>query len=530
MKTWFALLSVLLTFMLTSCSGENASSPSTKEKSDVLTMSWPKDIGPGNPHIYGKNEMFAQAMLYDPLVSYGENGKIEPALATSWDISEDGKSYTFKLRENVHYSDGTTLTAENVKRNFDTVIENYSAHSWLEAVTVIDNVEVLDELTVKVHLKEAYYPFLQELTLIRPLRMLADSAFPESGTTKEEIIAPIGTGPWILTDYQEDNYAEFSRNENYWGEKPKLDKVIVKVIPDSQARIMALEKGDIDLIFGSSQLAPIEYRSLEQNGQYQTKISDPLSTRILMMNTTFGVTKDKNVRLALQHAFDRKTIIEHILNGLEKEANSLFAPGYPYSDIPLAPYPYDTAKAINLLEEAGWKLEAGQPFRTKDGETLTLKIPYNSNDQVHKAIYEYVQSSWRELGIDVQLIGEEWQLLNDRSQKGDFNIVMNDTWGVPYDPHMYIRTLIGEKQTSSYAQKGLEASQQLTDNIAKVIRSTNEEERRSLYENILQTLHEEAVFMPLSYRTNYLAANNRLQNVTFSMQQYEVPLSAYEAK
>lgn len=532
MKNWFTLILVLLVGVLAACSNtekEQGNSNSETTESDVLTMSWAKDIGSGNPHVYAENEMFAQAMLYDPLVTYGKNGKIEPALATSWETSEDGKTYTFKLRENVLYSDGTTLTAENVKRNFDAVLENSAAHSWLEAVAIIDHVEAIDELTVKVQLKEAYYPFLQELTLIRPLRMLADSAFLEDGT-KNGIKAPVGTGPWVLTDYKKDSHAEFSRNENYWGEKPKLKKVIVKVIPDSQARTMALQNGDIDLIFGSGQLAPIEYQTLAQSGQYETKISDPLSTRILAINSTYGATKDKNVRLALQHALDRKTIIEHVLNDLEKEAQSLFAPGYPYSDISLDPYQYDTDKSIELLEKAGWKLEPGNEFRTKNGETLTLVMPYNSNEQVDKAIAEYIQGAWRELGIDVQLIGEEWQLMIARAKKGEFNLIANDTWGVPYDPHMYIRTMAGEQQIGYYAQKGIPTSDQLTDNISKVIRSTNEEERRKLYENILQTIHEEAIFMPISYRTNYLAANKRVQNLSFSMQQYEVPLNTYEVK
>ena len=174
-------------------------------------------------------------------------------------MSPDGKIYTFNLREGVQYSDGSLLTAENVKRNFDTVIANSAAHSWLEVVTVIDQVEVVDNTTVKIHLKEAYYPFLQELSLIRPLRMLGDAGFPESGSTADGIEKAIGTGPWILTAYEQDRYAEFTRNENYWGEKPSIEKVVVKIIADSQARMMALEKGDIDLIFGSGQLVPAEF-------------------------------------------------------------------------------------------------------------------------------------------------------------------------------------------------------------------------------------------------------------------------------
>lgn len=531
MKKLSSFLLIFALSIVAACGNlEDKKQSTSSNPKSVLTMSWVKDIGQVNPHMYAPNELFAQAMLYDPLVSYGEDGKIQPALATSWEVATNGKSYTFTLRDDVMYSDGSKLTAENVKRNIDTVVENSAAHSWLEVVAVIDNVEIVDEQQVKINLKEPYYPFLQELSLIRPLRMLADSGFPASGTTKDGIAKPIGSGPWILTDYQQDSFAEFTRNENYWGEKPKLKKVIVKIIPDAQARMMALEKGDIDLIFGSGQLAPAEYQALQKTGKYQTMISEPSSTRILSFNTTYGVTQDKNVRLALQHAFDRQTMIDYVLNGLEQEAYTLFAPGFPFSDIKLEHYTYNIEKATQILEEAGWVLESGATFRTKNGQTLTLVIPYNSGDQVHKTIFEYLQSAWREIGVEVQLIGEEDQLFKMRSKTGQYNIIMNDTWGVPYDPHMYIRTMIGDKQIGYYAQKGLAVSEQLTANIAKVIRSTDEGQRRALYESIFQTIHEEAIFMPLSYRTNYLVANNALANLSFSMQQYEVPLKNFEVK
>jgi len=469
-------------------------------------------------------------MVYDPLVSYGDNGEIQPALATEWSVSEDGKSYTFTLREGVLYSDGSALTADNVKRNIDAVLRNMERHSWLEAVSMIDKVEVVDELRVRIDLKEPYYPFLQELTLIRPLRMLGDAGFPASGLTSEEIAAPIGTGPWVLTNYVSGSHAEFARNEKYWGNKPKMKKVVVKFIPDSQARIMALEKGDIDMIFGSGQLTPVEYQLLQQNSKYQSMISGPLSTRTLAINSTIAPTNDKSVRLALQHATDRESIVQHILNGLEEEAQTLFAPGFPYSDIKVGNYGYNLEEAKRLLDKAGWKVVEGKPFRMKDHETLTLSILYRGTDPVHKAILEYIQSAWREIGIDVTLQGEESQIYTQKTAQGDFHLTTNDTWGVPYDPHMFIRTMIGENTLGSYAQKGTPISAAFTANVEKVIRSTDEVERRSLYEEILKAVHEEAMYIPISYRTNYLVANERVQGLQFTPHQYEVPLSRFELK
>lgn len=525
----FVLVFTLMLF-LAACTSEETSSREGSTATSTLTLSWPMDIGPGNPHLYDPNQMFAQALLYDPLVSYGDNGEIQPALATEWKVSEDGKSYVFTLREGVLYSDGSTLTAENVKRNIEAVLQNMGKHSWLEAVSIIEKVEAIDELKVKIDLKESYYPFLQELTLIRPLRMLGDSGFPASGSTAEEIVTPVGTGPWVLTDYVKDSHAEFTRNDNYWGEKPKIGKVIIKVIPDSQARIMALEKGDIDLIFGSGQLAPIEYQTLQQKGQYQTLISGPLSTRVLAINSTVAPTNEKEVRLALHYAMDRKIIVEHLLNGLEKEAHTLFSPGFPYSDIEVGQHNYNVEEAKRLLDQAGWKVVEGQPFRMKDNQTLQVTIPYRSKEMVHKGILEYLQSAWHEMGIDVQLQAEEPQIYTQKVKAGQFNLTFNDTWGVPYDPHMYIRTMIGENQIGYYAQKGTAISSTFTNHVEKVIRTTDENERRVQYEAILQGIHEEAMLIPISYRTNYLVAKHRVHGLQFTPHQYEIPLSLYELK
>ncbi|QCR34395.1 nickel ABC transporter, nickel/metallophore periplasmic binding protein [Lysinibacillus sp. SGAir0095] len=527
--------SILVTFffllLLAGCS-ENTPANNSEENStskNILTMSWPSDIGEANPHLYSPNEMFAQALLYDPLVVYENDGTLSPGLAEKWDVSEDGKEYTFYLRDGVVYSDGSKLTADNVKRNFDTVIGNSLAHSWLEVVTVIDKVEAVDELAVKISLKEAYYPFLQELALIRPLRMLGDAGFPDSGNTADGIKKPIGTGPWILSESNE-NHTVFIRNENYWGEKPTIEKVEVKYIADSQMRMMALENEEIDLIFGSSQLTPSEFTTLQQNNQYLTEVSEPLSTRILSLNSTYGVTKYKEVRLALQHALDRQTIIDHILSGLEQEAHSLFAPGFPYSDIEIEEYEYDLEKSKQILDDAGWNVDAKTGIRSKDGEKLELLMAYNSSDQVHKTIYEFLQGAWKEIGVDVKLIAEENQVYYARTKAGEYNIVMNDTWGAPYDPHMYIRTMIGEQQIGNYSLIGTDSSDKLTEDITRVIRTTDETERASLYKNIIQTIQQEAILMPISYKQNYLVANDVFKKLNFSPQQFEVPINLYEMK
>jgi nickel transport system substrate-binding protein len=176
--------------------------------------------------------MFAQAMVYEPLVRYGEGGKILPWLAETWEISPDGKVYTFTIRKNVRFSDGTPFDARAVKMNFDALVKSRSNHDWLEVIAQIKETEAVNSHNFRLHLKNSYYPVLQELCLVRPLRFLSPKAFPDNLDTAKGIKAPVGTGPWQLVESKKGEYDLFTVNENYWGTKPSFKKLLIKVIGD----------------------------------------------------------------------------------------------------------------------------------------------------------------------------------------------------------------------------------------------------------------------------------------------------------
>lgn len=172
-----------MTFLLLAgCGGKGAGQAKGGVGANVLTFSWNKDIGDLNPHLYLPSQMFAQAMVYEPLVKYAHGGKSEPCLAESWSVSPDGSD----------------INAPAAKKNFDAVLANAKRHEWLELINQIGGTEAVDEHTFKITFKNPYYPALQELSLFRPLRFLAPSAFPDSGNTAEGIKKPVGTGPWVL--------------------------------------------------------------------------------------------------------------------------------------------------------------------------------------------------------------------------------------------------------------------------------------------------------------------------------------------
>ncbi len=480
-----------------------------------------RDIRDLNPHLYA-GEMYAQSILYDTLVSITEDG-YEGCLAESWTISEDGKIYTFKIRDGVTFSDGTVCDANAILANFNAIIENKDRHTWLEMMNLLVGVSAPDDHTFVIELSEAYYPMLTELGCIRPFAMISPNCMT-NGSTKDGVSGYIGTGPYVLTDFETDQYAIFERNENYWGEKPEIERITVKVIPDNQTRIMALESGEIDLIFGKNMLDADAISQYVDSDKFEVALSDPTSTRHIVLNTTNEILSDTAVRQALQHATNRTAISEGIFYGLEQPADTLYEATVPYCDVELTPYEYSTETASSMLDEAGW-IMGSSGIREKGGKKLELDLLYNSDSVTEKTISEYLQSEYLKLGISLNIHGEEEQSYRDNMKAGNFDMVFNICWGMPYDPQSSLAAMRAPVYGDFAAQQGLADKKEIDQAITDILTTTDEEERQELYRFVLTRLHEDAVYIPLTFECNKALYTKNLQGVHFGTDQYDVPFS-----
>lgn len=480
-----------------------------------------RDIRDLNPHLYA-GEMYAQSILYDTLVSITEDG-YEGCLAESWTISEDGKIYTFKIRDGVTFSDGTVCDANAILANFNAIIENKNRHTWLEMMNLLVGVSAPDDHTFVIELSEAYYPMLTELGCIRPFAMISPNCMID-GSTKDGVSGYIGTGPYVLTDFETDQYAVFERNENYWGEKPEIERITVKVIPDNQTRIMALESGEIDLIFGKNMLDADVISQYVDSDKFEVALSNPTSTRHIVLNTTNEILSDTAVRQALQHATNRTAISEGIFYGLEQPADTLYAATVPYCDVELTPYEYSTETASSMLDEAGW-IMGSSGIREKGGKKLELDLLYNSDSVTEKTISEYLQSEYLKLGISLNIHGEEEQSYRDNMKAGNFDMVFNICWGMPYDPQSSLAAMRAPVYGDFAAQQGLADKKEIDQAITDILTTTDEEERQELYRFVLTRLHEDAVYIPLTFECNKALYTKNLQGVHFGTDQYDVPFS-----
>ena len=500
--------------------GDKASTGKAGAHSELVYAST-KDIRNVNPHLYS-GEMAAQGMIFEPLVVNTAAG-VKPWLAEHWDISDDGKVYTFYLRKGVTFSDGEPFNARAVKMNMDAIMANRIRHAWLDMVNEIERNEVVDDHTYRLVLKRPYYPTLIELGLLRPFRFISPRCFI-NGQTKDGVSGLIGTGPWILAEHRDNQYALFTANPDYWGEKPRMPAVRWKVMPDHQSIILALQKGEIDLIFGADgdMLNLDTFEALKREGKYVTAISQPIASRAILLNAHQPFTRERDVRLALQYAINRQGIVEGVLNGSESIADTLMSSSVQYCDIPLEKRSYDPAKAASLLDAASWKLE-NDGWRYKEGKKAAVRLYYNSNNAQERTISEYMQADLKKIGVEMKIIGEEKQSFLDRQKTGDFELQYSLSWGTPYDPQSYLSSWRIPAHGDYQAQRGMERKDWLDREITRLMTEPDEETRRNMYRDILTYVHNEGVYIPLSYSRTKAVHVRALKGVEFGLSQYEIP-------
>ena len=494
---------------------------------EALTYSWPSNVGPLNPHLYAPNQMFAQASVYEPLVKARGDGTVEPWLAESWSLSEDGRTYDFALRPAITFSDGAPFDAAAVKANFDAILANRPRHAWLDLVQQIERTEILGPLAFRLVLKAAHAPTLLELALPRPFRFLSPRAMGPGGTTADGITAPVGTGPWRLVDTQPGVSDTFARNAAYWGAKPAFDQLVVKVIPDPNTRVVALQTGEIDLVYGAAGQIPSEafVRLRDRAPAFAAAVSPPLATRVLAMNAARFPTDDPAVRRAINHAVDKDTLVRTILDGIEPRADFLFAPSVPYADLGLKPYGFDRDAAARLLDAAGWST-GRDGVRAKDGRRLAVEVDFVGTNAQQRSIAEVLQADLARVGIAVRLVGEEESSILARQKDGRFGLIFGETWGPPYDPASFVSAMRAPSHADYQAQAGLPEKPEIDATIAQALAATDEAERRRLYAKLLTTLHEAAIYLPISHAVAIEVHRSTVAGVGFGPTLNEIPFAA----
>jgi len=365
-------------------------------------------------------------VCYDTLVTY-EGGEIIPRLAESWEISEDGCTLTLHLREGVKFHDGESFDSEAVKANI-LDMQNSPASYSLPTIGTVQNIECPDEHTIVLSYENPYYGLLTDLCWPDVMAMVSPKQI-EAKNAGEEVL-PVGTGPYIYTDYVKGEYTRFVRNEDYWDGIPYYDEVVAKYIPDGATRVQALKNGEVDLLYGASELSYDQYTQLLQTAGMAGKMP-PVQARSRNLTLNFnGILGDAAIREAIALSIDKDAISQGMSYGYEPVTDTVLTPGSLYEDeCPKVGYSYDPEKAKQILEAAGWTDSDGDGIRDKDGRSLSFVCTIPSEYVENNTIALLIQDMLSEVGMKMEIKpmeNNDWfQSFYDPSS---FDMTIQDTY------------------------------------------------------------------------------------------------------
>jgi len=343
------------------------------------------------------------ANVFEGLTRIGSKGEVLPALAESWEISEDGKTYTFKLRSGVKFHDGSDFDAEDAKFSLDRARADDSTNAQKGLFKAIESVEVVDPATLKVMLSSPAGNFLFNMGWGDAV-MVA----PESADANKE--NPVGTGPFKFGSWSKGSFVEITRNDDYWGESVALASATFRFIPDAAAAISSLQSGDVDAFPNFP--APEALDAFRSDDRFAVVVGSTEGETILSINNTRPPFDNILVRQAIAHALDRQAIIDGAMFGLGTPIGTHFAPHHPaYVAETINTYPHDFDKAKELLAEAGFA----------DGIDATLQLPPPT---YARRGGEIIASQLREIGINLEIIPVEWAQWLEGPFKGDFDLTI----------------------------------------------------------------------------------------------------------
>lgn len=425
--------------------------------------------------------------IYDTLIAYDMDLGYEGILAESWEISEDGTEYTFKLREGITFHDGTDFNAEAVKFNFDRLMApetNAPAAGW---IAQLSGTEVVDPYTVKLILSESFSPLLGNLCLSY-FGIASPAAIEEFGD-EDYGRNPVGTGPWKFQEWIAGEQITLVPNENYqnfhsWAQnkgQPYADALVFRNISEDATQLAALETGEVTII----PLPPREVARFQDDDQYQVIIPER-ATNIWFLEWTMEdlvegevpafrgpYFDDLRVRQAVAHAINAEDIITSVFQDLAVRNYGLLPTGhFAYNpDIAEFGFTFDLDKAKALLDEAGW-VDNGDGIREKDGVKLEpLMWTWNAGNNERSV--QVIQNQLGEIGMSVKLETMEPATLFTRLEENvpDFDLM---SWGWP-EPHLMKMMVEGTSQLGAYRNPEYH---ELVDEAA---RATEQDERSALY-------------------------------------------------
>lgn len=439
--------------------------------------------------------------------------KLKPKLAEKMDISEDGLEITIKLKDGIYFSDGVPVTADDVIFTFETImnpkIDCADIRNYFDNIT---SVVKLDKRRVKFVMKERYWKTVSMIGgfYVFPKHIYQ---FKNPDEFNKRISNPIGSGPYIFERWDVGQQIVLKRNENYWGKKPNLKKIVFKFITNATAALQALRSHDTDMFEPGSE----QVTDMPKNPEFAEEFKT-----IIFWDPTFGFWyigwnqqrpffKDRRVRQAMTCLTDRDGMVAQLTRGKGAVVTSSFYIYGRQNDPNIKPWPYDLQKAAALLDEAGWKDHDGDGIRDKDGIPFRFKHSYPAGIISYEQMARLLKDDAAKVGIEVIPNPLEPSILQGNINDRNFDSV-EANWGgvIEEDPYQLFHSSQIQKRGSNFVSFNNRQADKL---IEQARRELNEEKRYALYHKLQRILHEEQPYTFLMTRPRYYFIDKRFENV-----------------
>ncbi|QGU94184.1 ABC transporter substrate-binding protein [Clostridium bovifaecis] len=441
--------------------------------------------------------------VFDGLLKYKKDStELEPALATEWEISKDGKEYTFKLRQGVKFHDGTDFNAEAVKFSIDRQLPPSRTDDMPYASFTfgpVDKVEVVDTYTVKVTLKEPYTPFLSNLAMALAAPIVSPTAVKKYGD--KFIENPVGTGAFKFVKWDKGQSVTLEKNNEYWGEKAKVDKVVFQFTKENSVRATQLMTGAVDIIDGvdASNVAEIEKSGAKMF------LEQGMNINYMAFNTSRAPFNDPKLREAISYAIDRNELVKFLYQGYAEIANSQMPSFIPGFNDKVKPYEYNPEKAKAMLKELG-------------KENLEIKIIAYSNPRPYNAVgpklAESIQAYLLKVGIKSKIDVYQWTEYKEKAAQGEGDIMFYGWNGDNGDADNFL-SLLDSNEIASTLNVAKYKNEQVDKLLKDARKIPNGPEREKTYKDIQDILAKDAPWLPISSAKSMAAYSAKVKGFIY---------------
>jgi peptide/nickel transport system substrate-binding protein len=432
-------------------------------------------------------------LIFDDLLTRDAHLNLKPALAETWE-TPDPITYIFHLRHDVRFSDGRPLTSRDVKWTFDSLLQGKIRSTKAGAYRSVQSVEAPDDFTITFHLKEPFSTFLWNVS------GSAMGVVPY-GSGAEMSSHPIGSGPFRFVSAQLDKDVVLARNEKYWGEPAQVEGVRFNVVPDATTRALELRKGSADL--ASNAITTDTLLALEREPNLAIFRVPGTVLSYIAFNLRDPILSDVRVRQALAYTIDRRPMLEYLMRGFARPADSLLPPeSWAYA--PGMLYSHDPARARQLLDQVGYPEKNAVRFH------LTMKT---STEESTRLLAAVLQQQLREVGIILDIRTFEFATFLSDVMRGEFQMYSLRWVGGNESPEIFEYVFDSGKFPPRGANRSFFNNPKVDALIANARRESNEEQRKQDYAGIQAIVAEQEPYVNLWYYDTVVVANRRVGNI-----------------